>query len=93
MCTSSISTARTAEQLTDVKVVSNRTQTASHKTRTTHDFKVGEVQFDTWTHTHTSVAVLLMVANFGEETITLKTGTVLGIAQEISENLSLSDEK
>jgi hypothetical protein len=28
-----------------------------------------------------------MVANFSEETITLQTGAVLGIAQDISENL------
>ena len=39
---------------------------------------------------------MLMIANFSEESLTLPKGTVIGIAQEISENLVVpmsSDEE
>jgi hypothetical protein len=60
---------------------------ASHRMRTTPDFKVGVSQSNYAGQVRTSDAMMLMIANFSEEALTLPKGTVVGIAQEISENL------
>lgn len=85
-----ISTGVALEQLTDVKVTVSRNLTASHRMRPTPDFKVSESQPDTSRQAHTSDAVMLMIANFSEESLTLPKGTVIGIAEEISDNLVVS---
>jgi hypothetical protein len=60
-----------------------------------HDLKVTK-QLDGSPETRSRTDfIMLLIANFSEEELTLPKGTVLGIAQEISENLvvSVSDEE
>ena len=82
-----ISTGGPPDQLTEAKVGAGRDYGTGHKMRATPDFRVGGSKSDESREVYTSDAVMLMVANFSEESLTLPKGTVIGIAQEISENL------
>jgi hypothetical protein len=71
------------------------TQLNSHAPDVTHDSKVSEQQDCNFETGYPSDSVMLIVVNFSEEKLTLPKGTILGIAQGISENLvvSVSDEE
>ena len=60
-----------------------------------HDFKVNEPKDSALETRYPCDSVMLMVVNFSKEELTLPKGTILGIAQGISEKLvvSVSDEE
>ena len=55
-----------------------------------HDLKVSKWLDSTREIRYPPDSVMLMVVNFSKEELTLPKGTVLGLAQEISENLVVS---
>ena len=71
------------------------TQLNSHASDVPRDSKVNETKNSALETRYPSDTVMLMVVNFSKEELTLPKGTILGIAQSISENLvvSVSDEE
>jgi len=55
-----------------------------------HDLKVIRQLDSTPEIEYPSDSITLMIANFSDDELTLPTGTILGVAQEISENLVVS---
>ena len=66
------------------------TQLNMHAPDVPHDLKVSNRLDGTPEIRYPPDSITLMIANFSEEELTLPKGTVLGLAQEISENLVVS---
>ena len=66
------------------------TQLSIHSPDVPHDLKVSKQLDDTPEIRYPPDSVTLMIANFSDEELTLPKGTILGVAQEISENLVVS---
>ena len=66
------------------------TQLNSHAPDVPHNSKVNEPKDSALETRDPSDSVMLMVVNFSKEELTLPKGTILGIAQGISENLVVS---
>jgi hypothetical protein len=66
-----------------------------HSPDVPHDLKVTKQLDGTPKIRYPPDSVMLMIANFSDEELTLNKGTILGVAQKISENLvvSVSDEE
>jgi len=63
------------------------TQLNIHSPDVPHDFKVIKQLGGTPEIRYPPDSVTLIIANFNDEELTLPKGTILGVAQEISENL------
>ena len=55
-----------------------------------HDLKVSKQLDSTPDISYPPDSIMLMIAKFRDEELTLPNGTILGIAQEVSENLLVS---
>jgi hypothetical protein len=78
------------KQRTDLHVSASRTQTATHELQQTpHCDEDNENQGCSSTPNHCLGTVLLVLANFSDEELSL-TATILGLAHEVSENLLVS---
>jgi hypothetical protein len=66
------------------------TELNANAAKVTRGFKVSKLPDGAAGTRHSHDTIVLMVANFSEEIRTLPKGTVLGIAQEVSENLVVS---
>jgi hypothetical protein len=55
-----------------------------------HDLKVRKQLDSTPDISYPPDSITLMIANFSDEELTLPKGTILGVAQEVSENLVVS---
>jgi len=75
--------------------LSSCTQLNIHSPDVPHDLKFTRQLDGTREIRYPPDPVTLMIANFSEEELTLTKGTILGVAQEISENLvvSVSDKE
>jgi transposase InsO family protein len=75
------------KQTTDLNVCVSNTQEATHKLQTPH-CKKGELKQGYGSDPNQCVGtVMLMLANFSDEELSVTKATTLGIAQEVSENL------
>jgi len=61
-----------------------------HGSDAPHDLKVSEQLSSTPEIRYPPDSITLMIANFSDEELTLTKGTILGVAQEVSENLVVS---
>ena len=66
------------------------TQLNMHAPDVPHDLKVSKQLDSTPEIRYPPDSITLMIANFSDEELTLHKGTILGVAQEISENLVVS---
>jgi hypothetical protein len=81
--------------LADKDVLANHSNGTHHKLSTPHSTKVTSETQGHSTYDLVPGTVLVMVANFSDEPITLPKATILGIAEEVSESLvaSINDGK
>ena len=61
-----------------------------HASDVPHDLKVSEHLDSNPEIRYPPDSITLMIANFSDEELTLPKGTILGVAQEVSENLVVS---
>jgi hypothetical protein len=66
------------------------TELNAHAAEVPHGFKVSKQPDDAKENRLPHDMIVLMFANFSEEVLNLPKGTVLGIAQDFSENLAVS---
>ena len=66
------------------------TQLKMHTSDVPHDLKVSEHLDSNPEIRYPPDSITLMIANFSDEELTLPKGTILGVAQEVSENLVVS---